>query len=378
MMRYKKLKETAGVLALAATLFSCGTFRTETGSNPSPSLVRHAEIPQMQIDAAAVYARMVSYVTPEICITVPRTVTQKLTAYIAYPAGSITVDSRYGNNRAELEKLYEQLDGLLQGRNPVKNVRLTGYASPDGNTLSNERLAANRVLAFKKYLQDKRYLPDDSRITIDWVGEDWEGLVRLMETAPAKSYASRVQALLDSIPDADIRRRQLRNLNKGTVYKDLERSIFARLRRIELEITYEEENTEKDTVDMDVLVTRVYSSPEKMPLEELLQVASLYRPGTEQYREIYELAAYRFPDCRVAQLNASAASLALGDKEAARYFLQRCSNDPRSYNNQGVLLLMEGETDSACGYFRKAMPENPRLARENLSVALKAMSLSGM
>ena len=378
MMRYKKLKETAGVLALAATLFSCGTFRTETGSNPSPSLVRHAEIPQMQIDAAAVYARMVSYVTPEICIAVPRTITQKLTAYIAYPAGGITVNSRYGNNRAELEKLYEQLDGLLQDRNPVKNVRLTGYASPDGNTLSNERLAANRVLAFKKYLQDKRYLPDDSRITIDWVGEDWEGLVRLMETAPAKNYASRVQALLDSIPDADIRRRQLRNLDKGTVYKDLERSIFARLRRIELEITYEEENTEKDTVDMDVLVTRVYSSPEKMPLEELLQVASLYRPGTEQYREIYELAAYRFPDCRVAQLNASAASLALGDKEAARYFLRRCSNDPRSYNNQGVLLLMEGETDSACGYFRKAMPENPRLARENLSVALKAMSLSGM
>lgn len=294
MMRYKKLKETAGVLALAATLFSCGTFRTETGSNPSPSLVRHAEIPQMQIDAGGC-------VCPdgELChardrITVPRTVTQKLTAYIAYPAGSITVDSRYGNNRAELEKLYEQLDGLLQGRNPVKNVRLTGYASPDGNTLSNERLAANRVLAFKKYLQDKRYLPDDSRITIDWVGEDWEGLVRLMETAPAKSYASRVQALLDSIPDADIRRRQLRNLNKGTVYKDLERSIFARLRRIELEITYEEENTEKDTVDMDVLVTRVYSSPEKMPLEELLQVASLYRPGTEQYREIYELAALPF------------------------------------------------------------------------------------
>ena len=78
MMRYKKLKETAGVLALAATLFSCGTFRTETGSNPSPSLVRHAEIPQMQIDAAAVYARMVSYVTPEICIAASRTVTQKL------------------------------------------------------------------------------------------------------------------------------------------------------------------------------------------------------------------------------------------------------------------------------------------------------------
>ncbi|WP_075557191.1 hypothetical protein [Parabacteroides timonensis] len=73
--------------------------------------------------------------------------------------------------------------------------------------------------------------------------------------------------------------------------------------------------------DLDELVARVYSSPKTLSIEELLQVASLYRPGTEQYREVYELAAYRFSDCRVAQLNAMASSLAMGDREAARYFL---------------------------------------------------------
>ncbi|WP_262497538.1 hypothetical protein [Parabacteroides timonensis] len=37
------------------------------------------------------------------------------------------------------------------------------------------------------------------------------------------------------------------------------------------------------------------------------------------------------------------------------------------------MLLMEGDADSACEYFRKAMPENPRQARANLSVARELM-----
>ena len=98
-------------------------------------------------------------------------------------------------------------------------------------------------------------------------------------------------------------------------------------------------------------------------------MAVLYRPGTEQYREVYELAAYRFPDSREAVLNAGAASLALGDKEAAAYFLQRVADDPRSWNNLGVLALMENDPSEAVSWFRKAMPQNPRLSRHNIRIA---------
>ncbi|WP_353050676.1 tetratricopeptide repeat protein, partial [Parabacteroides goldsteinii] len=70
--------------------------------------------------------------------------------------------------------------------------------------------------------------------------------------------------------------------------------------------------------------------------------------------------------CAVALLNAAAASLALGDKEAARHFFQQVGDDPRAYNNQGVLLLMEGDKEGAASYFRKYLPLNPRVARENL------------
>ena len=47
--------------------------------------------------------------------------------------------------------------------------------------------------------------------------------------------------------------------------------------------------------------------------------------------------AYRFPDYRVAQLNAMGAALSLGDKESARILGQRCADYLRSYINQGVI-----------------------------------------
>lgn len=343
------------------------TVNEETNSGPE---VRNVKIPLIRLDATSVYRQMLVYADP-MDDSGGKVFSEHLTAFIDYPAGSVTLNPKYGNNRAELEKLNDRLRPLLGSREGLR-IRLTGYASPDGDTKVNEQLAGNRTIQFKNYLLKQFALPNDGTISVDWAGEDWEGLRQAVSTS-GKDYAKRVLAILDGTTDPDSRRKQLRALDKGAVYKDLERTCFARLRRIELEVTAEQEVKRQKATDLDELAARVYSSPKTLSIEELLQVASLYRPGTEQYREVYELAAYRFPDCRVAQLNAMASSLAMGDRESARYFLQRCEGDPRSYINQGVLLLMEGDADSACEYFRKAMPENPRQARANLSVARELM-----
>lgn len=74
-------------------------------------------------------------------------------------------------------------------------------------------------------------------------------------------------------------------------------------------------------------------------MTDFLRAASLYRPGTDQYREVYELAAYTYPSCAVVQLNAAAAALSQGDKESARYFFNQAGGDQRAFNNLGVLAL---------------------------------------
>lgn len=336
------------------------------------ALIRREEIPLLQLDASSVYREMLSYVTPqtETPVLAPQEVTEKLTAYISYPPDGISVDPKYGNNRAELEKMKQKLAQWQAIGNRLQSIHLTGYASPDGDTGTNERLAGNRSIRFKEYLQKELRLPDKNLITIDWVGEDWDGLQALIATS-GRAYSPRVQAILGKVSDASERRKQIRALDKGAVYKDLEKSFFVRLRRMELAVTLRLAVPQPVTplVNLPAFAEKLNTEPAGLTLSELLQLSTLYRPGTEQYREVYELAAYRFPDCRVAQLNAGAASLALGDREAAAYFLQQASDDPRSWNNLGVLSLMQGDATEALSWFRKSMPQNPRLARHNIRIA---------
>ena len=361
----QKQAPSADLYAIAAGTVS--TVSEQAVQQPVPSFTRSMQIPQLQVDAQSVYSRMINYITPDEELA-PKVSVEKLTAYIDFPANGIQVNPKYGNNRAELAKFEEHLKALLQstgGR--VKNIRIMGYASPDGNTKENERLAGNRAIQFKNYLQKQFKTTSGYPVSVDWVGEDWEGLQRLIAGSD-KKYSSRVLSIFQLTDDPDSRRKQIKAIDNGAVYKDIEKSFFSRLRRMELAV-----ETESETVSVNdpLLIEKVYSQPDKVSLSDFFRVAALYRPGTEQYREIYEIAAYAYPTCKIAQLNAAAAALSQGDKESARYFFNQVEGDQRAYNNLGVLALMDGDKETAIAYFRKYMPLNPRLARENMSVLEK-------
>lgn len=359
----RKQATTEDVYTIARTVQSGSEYKKEAETQQD-QFSRSILIPQWQVDAQSVYNRMLTYIVPEDELA-PTVQEEKLTAYVDFPANGIQINPKYGNNRAELVRLEEQLKSILHsGKGNVKKIHITGYASPDGNTKENERLAGNRAIQFKNYLQKQFNFSDPSQITIDWVGEDWSGLQRL-NVESGKPYSSRVQSVFQLTDDSDSRRKQLKAMDKGEVYKDIEKTFFSRLRRMELTVELE---SAVETTNNPRLLELVYTQPEKLSLPELLRAASLYRPGTEQYREVYEIVAYTYPACKIAQLNAAAASLALGDKEAARYFFGQADGDQRAYNNLGVLALMDGDKETASIYFRKYMPQNPRLSRENLKI----------
>ena len=347
----------------AAREMEVGAVQPEAAQT-SGAITRSVTIPLLQVDAQSVYNRMITYITPDEELA-PKTSSERISAYIDFPAGGVSVSPKYGNNRVELAKLEARLQQLLQGGSgAVKNIRVTGYASPDGNTKENERLAGNRAMQFKNYLEKKFNLSNSGLVTIDRAGEDWDGLQRLVAGSD-KAYSSRVLAIFQLTDDPDSRRKQIKAMDNGAVYKDIEKSFFGRLRRMELAV--ETESPLLTAIDP-LLVEQVYAQPDKVSLPDFIRVASFYRPGTEQYREVYEIAAYTYPSCPVIQLNAAAASLAQGDKESARYFLQQVDGDPRAYNNLGVLSLMDGDKETAASCFRKSLPQNPRQARENLRI----------
>ena len=86
------------------------------------------------------------------------------------------------------------------------------------------------------------------------------------------------------------------------------RELFPRLRRIEVTVNYRVR-----AVSSDEAADLLYTHADLLSLEEMYEVARYYRPGTDQYREIYEIAAYHFPDDVVANINAASAVMLTGD-----------------------------------------------------------------
>lgn len=378
---------TIWVAALAVLTGGCSAVHTASGENRDTiadkqvSLVREQIVAQVRVDAETVYRQMIEFFqvpeksdTASVPEEIIRSEVRRLDASLSFKPGSVELTASYGQNSKELAGLCNDLNALWADRNvTLQSVEVTGYSSPDGNTSKNEELATGRALRLCRYLGKEMRLPENIFV-VRQSQEDWDGLKRAVSEA-RKPYAMRVMALLDSLSQPDARRKALGSLDKGKVWKDMENTLFAGLRRIQVNVVYQltetglvdsEENA--TCIDFAHLLTAFQKEPERLTLDELLRVALAFRPGTEQYREVYELAAYRFPDCEIAQLNAGAAALSMADTVAARYFLDRVKNNPKAWINLGILSLMENDPASATDWFKKAMPERPRQARLCLGI----------
>lgn len=371
-----------GVLAMGCSVPRPFVAEGEMQSTHIP-LSRMQSVAQLQVDAASVYGQMIEYYLENEKATgsgatqpAIQAVSHRVEAVLSFKPGGTDLLPSYSGNRAQLEHLSQELAAFTSDAGvELQTVRIKGYASPDGTTARNEELAATRALRFSNYLSREQGIPQQ-KITVDASVEDWEGLKQRVVDA-SKPYAARVVDVLAQTTDADARRKALKALDKGRVWKDMEQTLFARLRRMELEIVcrsveevpaIEDKTTPENTTDLNRLVALFNSRPDQLTLDELLVVAPVFRPGTEQFREVYELAAYRFPDCIPAQLNAGAAALAAEDTEAARFFLSRVEDDPRAWINLGVLSLIENDMEDATTWFRKALPHKPVMARRNLNI----------
>lgn len=80
------------------------------------------------------------------------------------------------------------------------------------------------------------------------------------------------------------------NLQGGIPYKDMLKRLFPLLRRIEFVVEYRIR-----ALNAEEASEMIYIHPDLLSLEEMYSVARYYRPGTEQYREVYEVAGIPFP-----------------------------------------------------------------------------------
>ena len=104
----------------------------------------------------------------------------------------------------------------------------------------------------------------------------------------------------------------------------------------------------------------------------MFHVAQTYESGSEEFKEVFEVAVRMFPDDPTANVNAAAIELQQGNWNQAEKFLLK--SDPQAgatKNNRGVLLMMQGNLDKAEVLFKEAVALGNAEASKNLEEIAK-------
>jgi len=141
------------------------------------------------------------------------------------------------NDASELSRL----DSLLRRaagatHNATLRIRITGYASIEGDYRTNEHGARSRAENLQSYLLSHYPALASCPMDIAWVAEDWEGLAKLVKASDLNERAEVLQ-IIRKIQKPEVREELLKKLNGGRAYRQMQREgMFSGLGRVEVEI----------------------------------------------------------------------------------------------------------------------------------------------
>ena len=220
---------------------------------------------------------------------------------------------------------------------PRRNVavEISAYASPDGPTAFNERLAADRERVTNLHLSrefDRRNVPTD--IHAHFTAEDWEGFRQLVAASDLQDREL-VLRILEMHPDPQVREREIRNLS--LVFQELADVILPQLRRSRLIANIEIIGRSDEEI-----LTAWRNSPRDLSVEEVLYASTLTN-DLDEIERIYQFVTANF------------------------------ANDYRGWNNMGTLFYRQGSFDMAAQAFDRAAQVSPAAPEVNMNRALLAL-----
>lgn len=290
-------------------------------------------------------------------------------AYLDFPVNKTTILPNYRNNPAELLKIRDAF-GEIQNNPDVKitGLFIEGYASPDGTYDNNERLAHGRSLSFKNYITSNFRLPiGDESIKVEWTAEDWDGLVQLVQASDI-GHKDEILRIIESTPIQHGRENALMRLAGGVPYRTMLKDMFPQLRRVEYQIDY----SVKDYTPAEAKALISKNSFMFLSQRELFLTAQTYDPQSPEYSAIFlDIIPRQYPDDVTAAVNAAAVLIARGETATAKRYLEKWASDPQSWNDLGVVYLIEGDLDRAEELLKRAQTNGVAEASHNLAELAK-------
>jgi len=247
----------------------------------------------------------------------------------------------------------------------VENIEVSSYASPDGATDLNEKLAGQRekntVDYVKKEMKNSKL---DTNVDSKYTAEDWDGFQKLVENSNLADKEL-ILSVLGMYSDPERRETEIKNLS--SVYAELADEILPQLRRSRMTLNYQiigrsdEEISEAYKSDASVL-----------SCNELLYLATLTDDDSEKIN-IYNTAVKLYPNDYRAYNNLGEIYFKNGNLQLAKQNLERAlrlSPAAEEVNtNLGLLALANNDPEAAQQYLAKSAGKVNDEALGNLYIA---------
>lgn len=273
--------------------------------------------------------------------------TEKANLYFAYMRHDINPRLALNRDAEALTKI-ENLSALVRKGWKIKSIDVKGWASPEGETAFNDKLAQSRSVSGERFLTDlftrleKEAQTTFTRpaFTVAAKGEDFDGFMEVLNASNIAQRDAIVNAINVSVNPAQ----RERNIKALTVaYAEVE-NLLAPLRRAEFKISvFEPKKTDSE------LLSLATTKPSELNLEELLYAATL----TEDLKiklAIYKAGQELFPNCTRVFNNAAAINIKLGNIDAAAADLEKANqlspNNANVQNNMGVVAIHKGDLET--------------------------------
>ncbi|MCM1369584.1 MAG: DUF3868 domain-containing protein [Candidatus Amulumruptor caecigallinarius] len=284
-------------------------------------------------------------------------------AYVNFPVNRTEIYPDYLNNPVELRKITNSIDSVRMNPDAtVKQITLTGFASPEGPYLNNVRLAKGRTEAVMNYVKSQ-YSFSGSVFKTNSVPEDWEGL----RDSVAHSILPDRAEILSFIDNGNVpveRRNDELRAKFPVSYAFLLKHVYPWLRHTNYRIDYDI----RSYTDINEIRRVLSERPQNLSLNEFFLAAESYPKGSAEYDKVFETAVLYYPDSEVANLNAANSAMNEGDLKRARVLLNRVSGTPSGKYAMAILDALEGNYDAAQAGFEEAVkngiPEAPAALEE--------------
>lgn len=287
-----------------------------------------------------------AYVLPELESVKERS--ERFVARFNFEVGRSVLLQYYKNNGHEFARVDSVVRDIVGNKDiTVSDIRIDGYASPEGNQRANLTLSRNRAQAFVGYLV-RRYGLQSDLFHVTGHGADWAGLEKAVQATDADWKADVLNLLAEYKPGAGLERK-LTALRGGKVYREMLDALYPPLRRTEYMFTYIVRPFSVEEA-REVIKTK----PWMLSLNEMYLVAQSYPVGSPERVNVLAVAARVYPNNPVSKLNLLSTRLQDGNTDAEIEEGLFSIDLPEATNNLGVLYMKRGDKAKALECFQKA------------------------